>query len=115
MMKIQKNGRTMTVPQGAYKELYKYTGWTPAEEEATDGHQKPSKGLEDLDLGKHTGEVEEGLKEPFSGSKPSLSEDETLEKMSDTELKQYAALLKINTKKLSDRAQLIQAIKNQRK
>lgn len=115
MIKIRKDDRVMKVPNGAYKELYKLNGWTPVEEDPIKEPQEPPKGREDLDLSEHTGEPESGFKEPSSGSEPPseppLSEDETLAKMSDTELKQYAALLKINTKKL-DRAQLIQAIKD---
>lgn len=110
MLTIRNGDKTLKVSRGAFMEVYRHTGWVEVSAEEPEVAQESFNGsLEDEDS-KHTPGDSKPLSEP-----PTPSEDETLEAMSDTELKQYAALLGINTKSLTKREQLIKAIKASQK
>lgn len=106
MIKISKGGLVLEVTSGAYKAIYKAAGWSPVEETPVAAPQTPSGGVSGA-----------------GGSNPSpedpqvdhTGEEDTLNKMSDDELKQYASLLGIQTKDLKGRKKLMEAIKAHQK
>lgn len=115
MIKIYKKGQTFMVPSGAFKSMYKPAGWS----------LEPDDPQEDAG-GSLLGEIPLGGSNPPSGegngpSGPSTppegqegkqpTEEETLQAMSDDELKQYASLLGIKTKGVKDREELMEAIR----
>ena len=112
MIKISKGGLVLEVTSGAYKAIYKAAGWSPGEETPTAAPQKPAVGVSPEGGSNPTPRGHEDSTEP---QKAHMGEEETLHKMSDDELKQYASLLGIQTRDLKGRKKLMEAIKNHRK
>lgn len=112
MMKIFKNGLVLEVTSGAYKSMYKAAGWSPVEETPVAAPQAPAVDVSGEGGSNSTPEGQEASTEPQGAN---MGEEETLNKMSDDELKQYASLLGIQTKDLKGRKKLMEAIKAHQK
>lgn len=131
MIKISKGDRVLEVTSGAYRVIYKATGWSPVEETPAAAPQEPAEGVSEVGDSNPTPEAltaSEELQEPQEDSEPQEdledlesqessgeSEDETLNRMSNDELRQYASLLGIQTKDLKGRKKLMEAIKAHQK
>lgn len=125
MIKITKGGRVLEVTSGAYKAIYKATGWSPVEETTVAAPQEPAVDVSEEGGSNFTPEghgasaepqkPQEDLKDPEPQEASGESEDETLNKMSNDELRQYASLLGIQTKDLKGRKKLMEAIKAHQK
>ena len=116
MIKISKGGQVLEVTSGAYKAIYKATGWSPVEETPVAAPQEPAVGVSEAGGSNPTPEdstASEELQEDQEASEE--SGDETLNKMSNDELRQYASLLGIQTKDLKGRKKLMEAIKAHQK
>lgn len=119
MIKISKGGRVLEVTSGAYKAIYKATGWSPVGETPVAAPQEPAEGVSEVGDSNPTPEAITASEEP-QGDLEDLessgeSGDETLNKMSNDELRQYASLLGIQTKDLKGRKKLMEAIKAHQK
>ena len=112
MIKISKGHLVLEVTSGAYKAIYKAAGWSPVEETPAAAPQEPAVGVSGEGGSNSTPEGQEASTEPQGAN---TGEEETLNKMSDDELKQYASLLGIQTRDLKGRKKLMEAIKNHRK
>lgn len=125
MIKITKGGRVLEVTSGAYKAIYKATGWSPVEETPAAAPQEPAGGVsgdgdsnptpEAFTTSEEPQEPQEDPDDPEPQGASGESEDETLNKMSNDELRQYASLLGIQTKDLKGRKKLMEAIKAHQK
>ena len=112
MIKISKGGLVLEVTSGAYKTIYKAAGWSPMEETPAVAPQKPAVNVSEEGGSNSIPEGQEASMEPQEAP---TGEEETLNKMSDDELKQYASLLGIQTKDLKGRKKLMEAIKAHQK
>lgn len=112
MIKITKGGRVLEVTSGAYKAIYKATGWSPVEETPVAAPQEPAGDVSEAGDSNPTPGGHEASAEPQEAN---MGGEETLNKMSDDELKQYASLLGIQTKDLKGRKKLMEAIKAHQK
>lgn len=112
MIKITKGGRVLEVTSGAYKAIYKATGWSPVEETPVAAPQEPAVDVSEAGDSNPTPEGHEASAESQGAN---MGDEETLNKMSDDELKQYASLLGIQTKDLKGRKKLMEAIKAHQK
>lgn len=113
MLRITNGKQTLVVSKGAFKEMYSHSGWVvvdstpamplqePAEGPGGEGGSKPTTPVNNLS---------EGPSDGLDGDE-SLDEEDTLQNMSEVELKQYASLLGIKTKTLKTREELMEAIK----
>lgn len=119
MIKIFKGDLVLEVTSGAYKVIYKAAGWSPVEETSVAAPQEPAVGVSEAGGSNPTPEdstASEELQEPQEDLEASEeSGDETLNKMSNNELRQYASLLGIQTKDLKGRKKLMEAIKAHQK
>ena len=119
MIKISKGGQVLEVTSGAYKAIYKATGWSPVGETPVAAPQEPAEGVSEAGDSNPTPEdstTSEELQEDQEDQGVSEeSGDETLNKMSNDELRQYASLLGIQTKDLKGRKKLMEAIKAHQK
>ena len=113
MIKISKGHLVLEVTSGAYKAIYKAAGWSPVEETPAAAPQEPAVGVSEEGGSNSTPEGQEASPEPQGANMG--EEEETLNKMSDDELKQYASLLGIQTKDLKGRKKLMEAIKAHQK
>lgn len=113
MIKISKGHLVLEVTSGAYKAIYKAAGWSPVGETTAAAPQAPAVGVsEEGGSSNSTPEGQEASTEPQGAN---TGEEDTLNKMSDDELKQYASLLGIQTKDLKGRKKLMEAIKAHQK
>lgn len=112
MIKITKGGRVLEVTSGAYKAIYKAAGWSPVEETPVAAPQELTVDVSEAGDSNPTPEGQEASTEPQGAN---MGDEETLNKMSDDELKQYASLLGIQTKDLKGRKKLMEAIKAHQK
>lgn len=112
MIKISKGGLVLEVTSGAYKTIYKAAGWSPMGETPVAAPQKPAVAVSEEGGSNSIPEGQEASTEPQEAP---TGEEETLNKMSDDELKQYASLLGIQTKDLKGRKKLMEAIKAHQK
>lgn len=113
MLRITDGKQTLTVSKGAFKELYSHSGWTvvdsapamppqePAVTPGEGGGSNPTAEPKDSSNGLNTAPGEDNTQD----------EENTLQNMSEVELKQYASLLGIKTKTLKTRKELMEAIK----
>lgn len=112
MIKISKGHLVLEVTSGAYRAIYKAAGWSSVEETLVAAPQAPAVGVSGEGGSNSTPEGQEASTEPQGAN---MGEEETLNKMSDDELKQYASLLGIQTKDLKGRKKLMGAIKAHQK
>lgn len=119
MIKISKGGLVLEVTSGAYKAIYRAAGWSPMEETPIAAPQEPAVGVSEAGGSNPTPEDSTASEEPQEDQEDQeVSEesgDETLNKMSNNELRQYASLLGIQTKDLKGRKKLMEAIKAHQK
>ena len=108
MIKISKGGLVLEVTSGAYKTIYKAAGWSPVDETPAAAPQTPPVGVSGAG-GSNPPSEDHTTSETPQGDH--TGEEETLNKMSDDELRQYASLLGIQTTGLKSRKKLMEAIK----
>lgn len=97
MITIYKGNQKATVPSGSYKSMFKPYGWTT---------RKPKRGEEPP-----VPPVPPQPPVPPEENTSSRGDKTTLEGMSEQELRQYAALVKVNVKGLKTREELLEALK----
>lgn len=122
MIRISKGDLVLEVTSGAYKAIYKAAGWSPVEETPVAAPQEPAVGVFEAGGSNSTPEdstaseePQEPQEDPEDQEASEESGDETLNKMSNNELRQYASLLGIQTKDLKGRKKLMEAIKAHQK
>lgn len=122
MIRIFKGDLVLEVTSGAYKAIYKATGWSPVEETLVAAPQEPAVGVSEAGGSNPTPEDSTASEEPQEPQEDQEDQeaseesgDETLNKMSNNELRQYASLLGIQTKDLKGRKKLMEAIKAHQK
>lgn len=101
MITIYKNGQKAVVPANAFKSMFQPYGWS-----LTPPSDKPKKGGKKEKLPPPPLKEEEDDEEEDTPEKTT----EDLEKMTEPELRQYAALLGIKTKNLKSRDEVMEAI-----
>lgn len=109
MLRITREGKTLLVPKGAFRELYSPLGWV-VEGCSPTAPQGPAMGSS----GKGGGDTIPHPETPPNDPEPNknLDEEVILQNMSEVELRQYASLLGIKTKDLKTRKGLMEAIKS---
>lgn len=107
MLKICKGGMTLEVPKGAFKSIYAPSGWTMMDYTP----KIPPMGSSEDFMGEGVVTIPPST-ENDSEEPQELSEEETLNNMTDVELKQYASLLGIGVKNLKTRKDLMEAIRS---
>lgn len=119
MIRISKGDLVLEVTSGAYKSIYRAAGWSPVEETPVAAPQEPAVGVSEAGDSNPTPEALTASEEPQGPQEDQEaseeSGDETLNKMSNNELRQYASLLGIQTKDLKGRKKLMEAIKAHQK
>lgn len=113
MLRITNGKQTLMVSKGAFKEMYSSSGWVVVDSTLAMPLQEPAEGPEGEWGSKPTTPVDNPPEGPSDdlGEDESLDEEDTLQNMSEIELKQYASLLGIKTKTLKTREELMEAIK----
>lgn len=106
MLRITNGEQTLIVSKGAFKELYSSSGWAVVDETTVTPPQEPAVAPGELGGSKPTANPETP-----TDIHSEATEEETLQNMSEVELKQYASLLGIKTKNLKTREELVEAIK----
>lgn len=109
MITIHKNGATRRVTKSAFLEIFLPMGWKAEMTFPTKAPQEADKAPGGTGGSKPTN----GGDEPHHSHNKATEED-TLENMSDGELKQYASLLGVKTAGLKSRKDLIRAINSKR-
>lgn len=105
MITIYKGNQKAVVPSGSYKSLFKPYGWTTKKPKATpkeEDHTEETSGQQEGQG--NTAQEEQGNTQQQEGDKTPL------ENMSEQELRQYAALVKVNVKGLKTREELLEAL-----
>lgn len=113
MIKITNGDLVLKVSSGAFKSIYAPAGWVEVGETPAMVPEEPSVGSQETGGSNHTADPEgasDGSPEGSNGDDSQDGED-TLQNMSEVELKQYASLLGIKTKTLKTREELMEAIK----
>ena len=113
MLRITNGERTLIVSKGAFKELYSSSGWAVVDDTLAMPPQEPAVTPGEGGGSNPTTPVDNPPEGPSDGldGDESLDEEDTLQNMSEIELKQYASLLGIKTKTLKTREELMEAIK----
>lgn len=113
MLRITNGKQILTVPKGAFKELYFPSGWVVVDDTPIMPPQGPTVPSGEGGDSNHTPKPENPSNGPYmaSGEDNIQEEENTLQNMSEIELKQYASLLGIRTKNLKTREELMEAIK----
>lgn len=109
MVKITNGDLVLKVSSGAFKSIYATAGWVEVGETPAMVPEEPAEGSQETGGSNHTADPE-GAPEGSNGDDSQDGED-TLQNMSEVELKQYASLLGIKTKTLKTREELMEAIK----
>lgn len=110
MITIHKNGATRRVTKSAFREIFSPLGWKAEMVFTTKAPQEAARASGGTGGSKPTN----GGDEPHHGPNKAHTEEDTLENMSDGELKQYASLLGVKTAGLKSRKDLIRAINSKR-
>lgn len=113
MLRITNGEQTLIVSKGAFKELYSPSGWAVVDDTPAMPPQEPAVTPGEGGGSNHTAGPENPSDGHFGGSDGADTQDEenTLQNMTDVELKQYASLLGIKTKGLKTKEELMKAIK----
>lgn len=113
MLRITNGEQTLTVSKGAFKELYSHSGWAVVDDAPAMPPQEPAVTPGEGWGSNHTTVAKDSPDGPYmaSGGDDTQDEENTLQNMSEIELKQYASLLGIKTKTLKTRKELMEAIK----
>lgn len=113
MLRITNGKQILTVPKGAFKELYFPSGWVVVDDTPVMPPQRPAVPSGEGGGSNHTPRSENPSNGLYTASEGDSTQDEenTLQNMSEIELKQYASLLGIRTKNLKTRGELMEAIK----
>lgn len=106
MLRITNGEQTLIVSKGAFKELYSHSGWAVVDDTPAMPLQEPA-----VTPGEGGGSNPTADPENPPDGHSEATEEETLQNMSEVELKQYASLLGIKTKTLKTREELMEAIK----
>ena len=110
MLRITNGEQTLIVSKGAFKELYSSSGWAVVDDTPAMPPQEPAVTPGEGGGSNHTTDPEN-----HSDGGDTQDEENTLQNMSEVELKQYASLLGIKTKTLKTREELMEAIKSHQK
>ena len=113
MLRITNGEQTLIVSKGAFRELYSPSGWAVVDDISATPPQEPTVAPGGSRGSNHTTGLEnpsDGHSGGFDGD-DSQDEENTLQNMSEIELKQYASLLGIKTKTLKTREELMKAIR----
>ena len=113
MLRITNGEQTLIVSKGAFKEMYSSSGWAVVDDTSAMPPQEPAVTPGEGGGSNHTADPE-NLPDGHSGGSDgddTQDEENTLQNMSEVELKQYASLLGIKTKTLKTREELMEAIK----
>ena len=110
MLRITNGEQTLIVSKGAFKELYSSSGWAVVDDTPAMPPQEPAVTPGEGGGSNHTADPEN-----HSDEGDTQDEENTLQNMSEVELKQYASLLGIKTKTLKTREELMEAIKSHQK
>lgn len=113
MVKITNGDLVLKVTGGAFRSIYAPAGWVEVGETPAMAPEEPPVGSRETGGSNHTadpGEAPEGHSGASDGA-DTQDEENTLQNMSDVELKQYASLLGIKTKGLKTKEELMEAIK----
>lgn len=110
MITIHKNGATRRVTKSAFREIFSPLGWKAEMVFTTKAPQEAAKAPGEAQGSKPTMGKGEPSHEPDMDS----GGEETLDNMSDGELRQYASLLGVKTSGLKTRKDLIRAINSKR-
>lgn len=114
MLRITNGEQTLIVSKGAFKELYSSSGWAVVDDTPAMPPQEPAVTPWGGGGSNHIADPEnlsDGHSEGPDGD-DTPDEENTLQNMSEVELKQYASLLGIKTKTLKTREELMEAIKS---
>lgn len=113
MLRITDGKQTLTVSKGAFKELYSQSGWVVVDDAPAMPPQEPAVTPGEGGGSNPTAVAKDSSDGPYmaSGGDDAQDEENTLQNMSEIELKQYASLLGIRTKTLKTRKELMEAIK----
>lgn len=113
MLRITNGEQTLTVSRGAFKELYSPYGWVVVDDIPAIPPQEPAVTPGEGGDSNHTTDPKDSSDGHSEGSDEGDTQDgeDTLQNMSEVELKQYASLLGIKTKTLKTRGELMKAIK----
>lgn len=113
MLRITNGEQTLIVSKGAFKELYSHSGWEVVDDTPAMPPQEPAVTPGEGGGSNPTADPEISTDAHSGGSDGADFQDEenTLQNMSEVELKQYASLLGIKTKNLKTREELMEAIK----
>lgn len=106
MLRITNGKQTLIVSKGAFKEMYSSSGWAVVDNTPAMPPQEPA-----VTPGEGGGSKPTTNPETPTDAHSEATEEETLQNMSEVELKQYASLLGIKTKGLKTREELVEAIK----
>lgn len=106
MLRITNGKQTLIVSKGAFKEMYSSSGWAVVDNTPAMPPQEPA-----VTPGEGGGSKPTANPETPTDAHSGATEEETLQNMSEVELKQYASLLGIKTKTLKTREELMEAIK----
>lgn len=107
MITIYKGNQKAVVPSGSYKSMFKPYGWTTKKPKAT------PKGEDRTEETTTRQQEEQGdtRQQQEEGDTAHEEQNKTpLESMSEQELRQYAALVKVNVKGLKTREELLEAL-----
>ena len=117
MLRITNGEQTLIVSKGAFKELYSPSGWAVVDGTPAMPSQEPAVTPGKGGGSNHTAGLENPSNGHSGGSDVDDTQDEenTLQNMSEVELKQYASLLGIKTRSLKTRVELMEAIKAHKK
>ena len=105
MLKITKEGKTITVTKGAFKEVYSHCGWVEVPENVATPAEKSYVASQRVSDSESVTTPKNSNSENYTPS-----DKDVLEGMSDEELRQYASLLGIKLKELKGREALMKAI-----
>lgn len=113
MLRITNGKQTLIVSKGAFKELYSPSGWAVVDDTLAMPLQEPAVTPGGGGGSNPTADPENPSEGHSEGSDEDDTQDgeNTLQNMSEVELKQYASLLGIKTKTLKTREELVEAIK----
>lgn len=125
MVKITNGDLVLKVTGGAFRSIYAPAGWVEVGETPAMAPEEPPVGSQETGGSNHTADPVKAsnghsvASEDPEGEEPTeghtgedlTDEENTLQNMSEVELKQYASLLGIKTKGLKTKEELMEAIK----
>ena len=115
MVNIERDGKQLRVPYGAFKNSFERTGWKAVEGSKNEKHSSPNKNTNGG--GKTSPEASEGstkvsdVKDEWDEADKELEMEKSIDEMDMKELKEFAESKGINTKEFKTVGALKKAIK----